>query len=214
MKVIVDGEAKGWTFDSGKSLEEAVRESNQRLLAEEGRIVVNIKLDDFDEGLDTELTWDKVPVSRIKQISLETEVLRETVYSHLAAGQRYLEESRVSISAIVGDMLSGDVASAMEAMKDSIEKLIWFFNLLTQIGDLGGVDMEGLKVKNESFRDFVVRFNTTLNEIADSMASQDTTLINDFLEYELEPAIGDLIELIPAIRDRVDEKFGKAEEQA
>lgn len=208
MKIIVDGEVRDWHFDPSKSLEQAVAETNRLLLQDEKKIVVQIKLDDYDETLDTELTWDEVPVEKINQISLETEPLVQSIHNHLDTGLKYLEESRNSIGVIVGNMLSGDVNSAMEALKDTIEKLIWFFNLLTQIGNSGVLDMETLKVKEEAFKDFVVRFNSTLLEISDSMANQDTTLINDFLEYELEPAIGDLIGLIPSIKEIISEKIG------
>jgi len=206
MKVLIDGVERDWAFDEDQVLGDAIRDINERLLVDERRVVVAIKID--DEDMDEELkklTPDQVTLDRVGQISFETQPYQENLCSELDAAENALQQIQNSISVIVGHILSDEIDIAMNTLKENIDRLIWVFNLLIQASAIGAIKVDELECGDDTLKDFMGRFNSTLGELTQAMENNDTTLINDFLEYELEPSLGELRTVIPAVRQMVSE---------
>jgi hypothetical protein len=206
MKILIDGIERDWSYDEDQILGDAIRDINERLLLNDHRVVVGIKIDDSALPEDIKkLTPDQVTVDRIGQISFDTQLFQENLAEELDKGGMMLQQVRDSVSDIVGHMLSEEIDVAMNLLKESIDKLLWSFNLLIQASGIGAVDFGNVACGDGSLKDFMGRFNSTLQELMQAMENNDATLINDFLEYEIEPAIGELKAVIPAVRDLVAE---------
>jgi len=203
MRIIIDGNEVDWEFESDNSLKDVIVEINNRLISDENAVISEVKLDDFEEGLNTELTWDEVTISSINQISFQTEPVKENLLRQYDEAIERIQEAKNSIPEITDHMFAEEIDQAMDKFKMAIDRMILVFNLLTQSEKAGIVNLDEIKVGEGNFRDFVVRFNSTLKEITESMVNRDTTLINDFLEYELDPALGDFLDILPDIKDRI-----------
>ena len=130
MKILVDGVEKGWEYDDDQTLGDVIIDINERLLMEDKKVVTAIKVD--DEDMDEELkklTPDQVTLDRIGQISFETRPFAENLAEELEEGEKVLQEVQDSISTIVGHVLSEELDIAMNQLKESVDKMIWVFNL-------------------------------------------------------------------------------------
>lgn len=204
MKILVDGVEKDWKFDEDQTLDDVIMDVNERLLLDDRRVVVGIKVDDehMDEDL-KKLTPEQVTLDRIGQISFTTQPFQENLAGELKDSENMLKQAQDSISVIVGHILSEEIDIAMNSLKETIDKLIWVFNLLIQASGIGAIRVETLDCGEGTLKDFMGRLNSTLQELTQAMENNDTTLINDFLEYELEPSLGELRAAMPTICDLV-----------
>lgn len=204
MKILVDGVEKDWKFDEDQTLDDVIMDVNERLLLDDRRVVVGIKVDDehMDEDL-KKLTPEQVTLDRVGQISFTTQPFQENLAGELRVAEQMLKQAQDSISVIVGHILSEEIDIAMNSLKETIDKLLWVFNLLIQASGIGAIRVETIECGEGTLKDFMGRLNSTLQELTQAMENNDTTLINDFLEYELEPSLGELRAAMPTICDLV-----------
>lgn len=211
MKVLVDNEQKNWTYEEDLTLSDMIKDINERLLVDEKRVIVEVKVDELEEGTDMTLTPEQVTLDQVNQISFKTESVQENLAKELEGSVKVLDHVKKDMNDIVGHMLSDEIDVGMTKLSENIEKMIWVFNLLEQASVIGAMQMDDIECGDKgSLRDFLTRFNDILKELMEAMENNDITLINDFLEYELEPAIGELENVIPEIEKRVSEfKFSE-----
>ncbi|MFA6451371.1 MAG: hypothetical protein WCX65_17995 [bacterium] len=204
MKILIDGIQPEWTFDEELTLGDLIIEVNERLLIDRKRVVVGLKIDDdsLDEKL-KRLTPDQVTLDQIKQVSFETQLFQLNLAEEIVNAEKSLQSIKESINEIIGHFLAERLDVAMNMLKDDIDKLIWVFNLLMQASVIGAINIEDIVCGESNLKDFMGRFNSTLQELSQAMENNDTTLINDFLEYELEPAIGEFKSVMPRIREAI-----------
>lgn len=204
MKILVDGVEKDWKFDEDQTLDDVIMDVNERLLLDDRRVVVGIKVDDehMDEDL-KKLTPEQVTLDRVGQISFTSQPFQENLAGELRDAEQMLKQAQDSISVIVGHILSEEIDIAMNSLKETIDKLLLVFNLLIQASGIGAIRVETIECGEGTLKDFMGRLNSTLQELTQAMENNDTTLINDFLEYELEPSLGELRAAMPTICDLV-----------
>lgn len=201
MKILIDGADPGWEFDNDQTLGEIIVTINEKLLVEQKRVVVGLKIDDdaMDEKL-KKLTPDQVTLDQIGQISFDTQPFQENLAVELESSQKLLQSIQDSMNEIIGHFLAERLDTAMNMLKEIIDKLLLVFNLLIQASMIGAIDIDNTECGEGTLSEFMARFNSTLHELSQAMENNDTTLINDFLEYELEPAIGELKAIMPNLR--------------
>jgi hypothetical protein len=101
-------------------------------------------------------------------------------------------------------MLSDQIDMAMNKLKEDIESLIcYIYEPLINAERLGIVTTKDIPCGEGTLHDFLVRFKSTLTELLQAMENNDTTLINDFLEYEVEPSLGEFKTVMRPIRERI-----------
>ncbi len=206
MRVLVDDEQKSWTYEEDLTLSDMIKDINERLLVDEKKVIVEVKVDELQDGTDMDLTPEQVTLDQIHQISFKTESVQDNLAKELDGAIKILDGVKEEINDIVGHMLSEEIEQGMTKLSDNIGKMIWLFNLFEQIDVIGALKMDEVHYGDKgTLRDFLNKFNDTLKELMEAMENNDITLINDFLEYELEPAIGELEETIPEIRTMVSE---------
>ncbi len=204
MKILVDGVEKDWKFDEDQTLGETIVEINERILIDDRRVVIGIKVDDDDMPEEIKkLTPEQVTLDQVKQISFETQPFQESLAQEFNAAEKLIQDIQDSISVIVGHILSDELDIAMNSLRESVDKLIWVFNLLMQASAINAIRLDDIKCGEGTLSEFMGRFNKTLQEMMDAMENNDTTLINDFLEYEMEPALGELKTVISPIREQI-----------
>ncbi len=204
MRILIDGNQSDWKFDEDLTLGDLIMDVNKRLLIDERRVIIEIKVDDtdMDEKL-KKLTPDQVTLDRIGQISFKTQPFQENLAEDIDTAETILQDIKDSIDKVIGHLLSDEIDIGMNLLKDNIDKLIWIFNLLMQASAIGAVAIEDIECGEGTLKDFMNRFNSTLQELSQAMENNDITLINDFLEYEFEPALGEFKAVMHPIREAI-----------
>ena len=186
MKVTIDGNPRDWTFKDDSTLQDVLLDINQRLLIHEQKVISEIKVDETVPELDMDLTPDKVTVDKVLSVSFVTTPVIDA-----------------SLGDIVGHIIADEIDIAMNGLKDCIDVLIWFFDTLQQGTIFRIIDINELKLGEGSLHDYIEKLNGMLNELVTAMKNNDFTLINDYLEYELEPALDVIRNAIPQIIDHL-----------
>lgn len=200
MKLTIDGQQRDWAYTEDTPLQDVMIDINRRLLVDELRVVSEIKVDETEPGLDMSLTPDQVPIGKIVAISFLTTPFSSAFIENLEAADKKLDQVKDSISAIVDHIISDRIDQGMNMLRDGIDVLIWFFDALQQANLCGAVNLETISMEqDEKLLDFISRLNGILNELVSAMKNNDFTLINDYLEYELEPAVEGLKNAIPQL---------------
>jgi hypothetical protein len=204
MIVVVDGVERNWVYDEDMTLSDAIMEINSLLLNDERRVIVGIKVDDenMDEDL-KRLTPDQVTLDRVERVCIDTQLFEENIAEQFSEAGKSLQNVVDNISVVVGHILSEELDIAMTTLQNIIERLIQVFSLLTQASSTNLVRMNEISCGDSNFEEFMSKFNTTLHELTEAMENNDTTLISDFLEYELEPRVGELKEAMSALHDMI-----------
>lgn len=203
MELVIDGEIKDWTFEDELTLEQFVHKVNERLVLEDSRLILDIKLDEFDPSLDPELTWDQVTVDKVYKLSLSTQHVKEHISTLLSSALKINSEIKKAIPEIIHDISSENIQKAMTTFRVCIEGMISIFDIVRQYETAGFHFDNDTTIKGMSFNEFMIIFNNTLTEILESMNNSDNTLINDFLEYELEPSLVDLGTFIGTLKNKI-----------
>ncbi len=204
MRVFVDSVEKNFQFDGGVIFGDALAEINRLLIAEDKRIIVSLKIDDDNLAEEIKkLTPDQVRVDQISQISLETEDFIQNLAGKIEDSGRVLNMVQNSISSIVGHLLADEQEIAMNSLKESIDSLILVINLYVQAQALGAMNPDETPCGEGMLSDFIVKFKKTLTDLSSAMSNNDPTLINDFLEYELEPQLGELRDTVSYVAENV-----------
>lgn len=196
MKLTIDGQVTAWDFDACCTLQDALLDIQKKLI-DESRVVAEIKLDETVSDLDMNLTPEQVTVDKIVAISFTTTPYKEALLAYLDSAHEKIGEVRTSLGGIVELIVADQVDAAMNALKDGLDTLIWFFDVLQQATANGALDVADVEVKGKNLFEFISKFNTMLSEFVLAMKNNDMTLINDYLEYELEPALKDLSDALP-----------------
>lgn len=204
MRVTIDGvDRTDLLIEQTQSLEQALLAINQQLLVDEKRIISEIKVDETVPGLDMSLTPDQVSVQDVLSISFQTQDIGLALLAGMDAAQAGLEEFKDSLHAIVNHIISDEIDQGMQALKTGIESMIFFFDALQQATLAGIVDMNQIAMDNGTLNSYIVKLNEMLKELVSAMNNSDYTLINDYLEYEIEPALEKIIGVIPGIKARL-----------
>jgi hypothetical protein len=204
MKVFVDRVEKDFQFDGDTVFGDALAEINRLLIVEDKRIIISLRIDDSNLADEIKsLTPDQVKVNQIAQISIETEDFLKNLAAKIEDSERVLNMVQNSISSIVGHFLADEQEIAMNSLKESIDSLILVINLFVQAQAVGAMNPDETPCGDGALSDFIVRFKKTLTDLSSAMSNNDSTLINDFLEYELEPQLGELRAGVRGVADSV-----------
>jgi hypothetical protein len=199
MKVNVDGQSRDWNYTDSMTLRDVLIDVNKRLLIDEKKIIAEIKVDETVPGLDMNLTPEMVTLDQVVSVSFLTAPFMEVLVESLTAAQEKLSTVKSSINEIVGHIISDEIDVAMGQLKEGIDILIWFFDSLQQATICGVMSIEKIQLSDGTLKEFIDKLNGMLNELVTAMKNNDFTLINDYLEYEVEPAIEELVKAIPKI---------------
>ncbi|MFH1538238.1 MAG: hypothetical protein ABIH66_04715, partial [bacterium] len=93
---------------------------------------------------------------------------------------------------------------AMTTLKDSLDILIWFFNLIQQSFAAELLDPETLKIDDTALAQYMGKFNEHMQALMQALEQKDHVLINDYLEYELSPIVEKLKESLPEIIETME----------
>lgn len=204
MKVTIDGILReDLAFGQDQTLEQALLEINQQLLVDEKRIISEIKVDETVPNLDMSLTPDKVSCDDVLAVSFQTQDIGQALLVSMEAAETRLIEFKSNLDAIVNHIISDEIDQGMQALKTGIESMIFFFDALHQSTLTGLVDMKEIALDTGTLHDYITKLNEMLKELVSAMNNNDYTLINDYLEYEIEPALEKIIGVIPEIKARL-----------
>ena len=204
MKVTIDGKDRpDLLVEQDQTLEQALLAINQQLLVGEKRIISEIKVDETVAGLDMNLTPDQVSVQDVLSVSFQTQDIGEALVAGMDASQAALEQFKASLQDIVNHIISDEIDQGMQGLKTGIESMIYFFDALQQATLSGIVDMNDISLDSGTLNSYIPKLNEMLKELVSAMNNSDYTLINDYLEYEIEPALEKIIGVIPGIKARL-----------
>ncbi len=205
MRLEIDGQQRDWKLDEDQTLGDFIIEMNKKLLVDEGRVITGIKIG--DKGLDEKtkmLTPDQVMLDQIESISFDTQSFQDNLSEQYDIAEQTLQSVRESITDIISFMLSDQIDLAMNKLKEDVESLLaYVYKPLTNTERMGVIKTVDIPCGEGTLHDFLVRFKSTLQELLQAMENSDTTLINDFLEYEVEPSLGEFKTVIKPIKEKI-----------
>lgn len=206
MKVFINGTPRDWLFDNTHSLDDAINIIRQELLQKELLIINEIKLEKIPNGLDKTQTTSNVKANDIPELSVEAEPYAVFCQKSFMEAQNKLPELRSLLEEIIEKILIGDVDVGMKSLTTLTEGLIWFCSILAGAYQILGLDFENILCNNISLNEFIQNLNSILKDLETALESNDLTLINDYLEYELKPAIESLNMAVPIILNHIRSK--------
>lgn len=203
MEIIIDGEASSWNYETDTSLENVIIDINEKIATEKNRIISDIKLEEFDEKLDQQTTWDKIPAGQVFKMSLQTQHVYDNLKDRFSTAIKKCSDMKKDLQHILADLNSENIENAMVNFQSSIENLLWIFKLIKTFEPSGFYSLDEVTLGDTSFNDFLADFNNTLSELLSSMENKDITLMNDFIEYELEPSLKNIIDLLFQLKESI-----------
>jgi len=204
MKVFIDNEEQDWELERAQTLHDAILQIGQRLLIDEKLLVTEIKLGEIEPGVDMNLTPEQVTVEQIKSLHFITEPLREAILREMRQAPEKFEEMQQSLSLFPNRMMTGEEEIAMESLKNCIDTLIWFFNLLQQVSIGEIIDLYTFQIEDTDLKTYIDEFNDHLRALVEAMEHKDQVLINDYLEYEIQPAVRQLQNIVPSLIELIE----------
>ncbi|MEW6200638.1 MAG: hypothetical protein AB1546_01570 [bacterium] len=206
MKVFIDNQEMDWAAEKNQTLQDAICEIGKQLLVDEKRLITEIKLGETEPGVDMNLTPDQVTIDQIRTIAFTTESLKEASLREMRLASERFTEMRQNLTLFPSQMMAGEEEIAMDSLKNCVDVLVWFFNLLQQLSFGEIIDLYTFQIEDTDLRIYIEEFNEHLRALVEAMENRDQVLINDYIEYEIHPAVLQLQEIIPSLIDSIESK--------
>lgn len=199
MKVTINGVERDWEFDGSATLHDAIIEIGEKLLIDDKLSISELQLGDMDPEVDRTLTPKDVPAAKIYSLNITTEPLKESLLRDIGAAEGHFKIAREKFESIPTHVLAGENDIAMMSLKESLDVLIWFFNLLQQAFAAGFIEPQALLFDGDDVAKYTEKFNEKLQDLMKAIERRDQVLINDYIEYELAPAVANMMDALPEI---------------
>ena len=142
----------------------------------------------------------EVERSQIKRLELITHSAEELCLHFLGNGHYFVETLRLALPKVVEEFRLGDENDANEHFLSFLESLHLTLNMVEQAKQAMGLGEDIAVGAKGSLNDYLVRLAGTLNTLAGLQEQSDWVYLADVLEFELDQALAELIELLPLLK--------------
>lgn len=142
----------------------------------------------------------EVERGQIDSLELVTHTAEDLCLHFLEHGHYFVETLRQALPKIVDEFRLGDEIEANEHFLGFLESLHLLINMLGQAKASMGIGDDIAVAGQGSFNDFIDQLGGVLNTMAGLQEQSDWIYLADIMEYELDGALADLIELMPRLK--------------
>ncbi len=206
MKIIIDEKNSSWTFAPQTTLQNALIEVFKDLKKHNDNIIPDIKSIKAKNKPAEEINIDEALVEDIEEVNIITipyDKYLLTVKEEIKNLKELVNEGKEFITSAIAQLISQNISDGMNSLKEGIERLSLFFQIIRYIKFTLKVKIDDILIEGESFPDFISNFNDILKMLLKAMENNDVTLINDYLEYELEPRLKKIFILLNELNKKL-----------
>jgi hypothetical protein len=137
---------------------------------------------------------------QIESLELVTHSAEDLCLHFLEHGHYFIETLRLALPKIVEEFRLGDEIEANEHFLSFLESLHLTVNMLEQAKFSMGLGEDIVVGERGSLNDYLDKLSKTLNTLVGLQEQSDWVYLADVLEYELDGALSDLIDLLPLLK--------------
>lgn len=142
----------------------------------------------------------EVERGQIDSLELVTHTAEDLCLHFLEHGHYFVETLREALPKIVDEFRLGDELEANEHFLGFLESLHLLIGMLEQTKQSMGLGNEISVSDKGSLNDFLGGLGQTLSSMVSLQEQSDWIYLADIMEYELDSALADLIELMPLLK--------------
>ncbi len=142
----------------------------------------------------------EVERTQIESLELETHTAEDLSLHFLENGHYFVNTLRQALPKVVDDFRLGDEVEANENFLAFLESLHLLVNMLEQTRLSMGLGEDIAVGKPGSLNEYLGRLGDTLSTLISLQEQSDWIYLADILEYELDAALEDLVELLPLLK--------------
>ena len=203
MDIILDG-SRGLDFEGTAADAFAVVVTINDHLRKQGRGIKSIAID--GEPVDPSSLMDSLkerPVDSIGSI----EVVSCDIAELVAESLERLQEAVPELPGLCHEIASVFQSDAPREGLEPFQKLVEVWGFIKsrehQVAAALGLNLEDLRVSNQSYHEHLQELNTYLNNAIKALGEGDTVALSDLLEYELAPHADIETQIVEMLRDQV-----------
>lgn len=142
----------------------------------------------------------EVERGQIESLELVTHTAEDLSLHFLENGHYFIDQLRQALPKIVEEFRLGDEAEANEHFLSFLETLHLMLSMLEQAKLSMGLG-EDIEIGDQgSLNDYLDRLGLTLNNLVSLQEQSDWIYLADVLEYELDDALSEFVEILPLLK--------------
>lgn len=153
-------------------------------IEETGAIITEIKID--EKTIDNISEQEIESMKPINHLEIFAKQEQEIVAEGVAEAENYLSRIIPKIEDMTEYFLQGEENKGYKVLIDLLEGLNWLNVLLKNLDSRDMIEKEN----------FIEDWKDTITELSSAMEQKDTVLLNDILDYELEPRLKEYLSLV------------------
>ena len=142
----------------------------------------------------------EVDRSQINSLALVTHSAEEICLHFLEHGRFFVETLRLALPKVVEEFRLGDENEANEHFLSFLESLHLTLGMVEQAKQAMGLGEDIVVGRPGSLNDYLSRLAGTLNTLVSLQEQSDWIYLADVLEFELDQALVELIDLLPLLK--------------
>lgn len=196
MNVLVDGQPITLEFPDDSLLKDVIKKISDTLNS--GRCIQTLTLDgeDITGRIDNRL----VQIDQFQRLEVQStsasEMASETLNSLEEFGKSLLNE----LSKTADEFRMGDEDLSNQIFLRCLDGLQILIRMTFSTANLLEVDLKEIQAGPISISSSVDKINRLLDELIEAQTQNDTILLADLLEYELQPMVEDWMKGLPLLR--------------
>ena len=198
-KLTVDGNNLPAQDVAGANLEEIIINLMEHP-AVGNRVITQVKVNGDDYSEEVPHAALEILRSQINSLDLVTRSAEELCMHFLEHGRYFVETLRLALPKVVEEFRLGDENEANEHFLSFLESLHLTLNMVEQAKQSMGLGEDVAVGDLGSLNDYLARLVQTLNTLVSLQEQSDWIYLADVLEFELDHALVELIELIPLLK--------------
>lgn len=196
MDIVINGNKADITLDTEKNLGDVLSALETEFSAHNAT-TISISLDDkqilpeeFDNILDK-------PIDSVKTLSLTT-ISQEDVISGFIASSKDFKQISSELNNLAVMFQNGQDKTAITVVKKLADTIEYFCTIVT-LASLFPEKFGKIQVQNMPISNFFGELAPILNDFEQALQDSDSVLIGDLAEYEINPRITSIIDMIDSI---------------
>jgi hypothetical protein len=164
------------------------------------RLITRVKVNGDDYSEEVPHAALEVMRPQIKSLDLVTHSAEELCLHFLENGHYFVETLRQALPKVVEEFRLGDENEANEHFLSFLESLHLTLNMVEQAKRAMGMGEDIAVGGHGSLNDYLLRLVQILNTIVSLQEQSDWIYLADVLEFELDQALAELIDLLPRLK--------------
>jgi hypothetical protein len=168
--------------------------------AVENRFITRVKINGDDYSEEVPHAALEVLRSQINSLDLVTRSAEELCLHFLENGHYFVETLRQALPKVVDEFRLGDENEANEHFLSFLESLHLTLGMVEQAKLAMGLGEDIAVGGQGSLNDYLLRLDKILNTLISLQEQSDWIYLADVLEFELDQALAELIDLLPRLK--------------